>query len=113
MEEYFNKTGYLFSGNAVFVEELYRQYLANPNSVDQTWQEFFADIKDNNVVLNKSTAKVISTNVTNKELLNNNLSSETLNNLKAKEMISAYRRNAHYLANLDPLGLEIRKTKMI
>ncbi|AFE49001.1 2-oxoglutarate dehydrogenase E1 component [Rickettsia prowazekii] len=111
MEEYFNKTGYLFSGNAVFVEELYRQYLANPNSVDQTWQEFFADIKDNNVVLNKSTAKVISTNVTNKELLNNNLSSETLNNLKAKEMISAYRRNAHYLANLDPLGLEIRKTK--
>ncbi len=112
MEKYFNKTGYLFAGNAVFVEELYRQYLANPNSVDQTWQEFFADIKDNNALLNKSTAKVIrpNPNVT-KALLNNNLSYEGLHNLKAKEMISAYRRNAHYLANLDPLGLEIRKTK--
>ena len=66
MEEYLKKTGYLFGGNAVFVEELYRQYLANPASVDQTWQKFFADIKDNNKLLNKSTAKVIIPNETKK-----------------------------------------------
>ncbi|MCZ6896662.1 MAG: palindromic element RPE1 domain-containing protein, partial [Rickettsia endosymbiont of Ixodes ricinus] len=79
MEEYLKKTGYLFGGNAVFVEELYRQYLTNPASVDQTWQGFFAEIKDNNTLLNKSTAKVIIPDETKKEPLNNNLSSEGLN----------------------------------
>ena len=80
MEEDLKKTGYLFGGNAVFVEELYRQYLANPASVDQTWQEFFAGIKDNSAVLNKSTAKIIIPYEIKKEPLNNNLSSEVLNN---------------------------------
>lgn len=111
MEKDLKKTGYLFGGNAVFVEELYRQYLANPASVDQTWQEFFADLKDNSTVLNKSTAKIIIPYEIKKEPLNNNLSSEVLSSLKAKEMINAYRKHAHYLANLDPLGLELRKTK--
>ncbi|HJD58979.1 MAG TPA: 2-oxoglutarate dehydrogenase E1 component [Rickettsia endosymbiont of Ceroptres masudai] len=111
MEEDLKKTGYLFGGNAVFVEELYRQYLANPASVDQTWQEFFAGLKDNSTVLNKSTAKIIIPYEIKKEPLNNNLSSEVLSSLKAKEMIDAYRKHAHYLANLDPLGLELRKTK--
>lgn len=113
MEGDLKKTGYLFGGNAVFVEELYKQYLANPASVDQTWQEFFAGIKDNNTLLNKSTAKIIIPDEIKKESLNNNLSSEDSNSLKAKEMINAYRKHAHYLANLDPLGLELRKTKMI
>ncbi|MGL4226886.1 MAG: 2-oxoglutarate dehydrogenase E1 subunit family protein, partial [Rickettsia sp.] len=112
MEEYLKKTGFLFGGNAVFIEELYKLYLKNPALVDQTWQEFFAKLKDNNeTLLNKSTAKIIIPAEIKKEPLNNNLSSEGLNNLKAKEMINAYRKHAHYLANLDPLGLEIRKTK--
>ncbi|WP_410525767.1 hypothetical protein [Rickettsia felis] len=34
-----------------------------------------------------------------------------MSSLKAKEMINTYRKHAHYLANLDPLGLELRKTK--
>jgi len=112
MEEDLKKTGFLFGGNAVFIEELYRQYLTNPTSVDQTWQEFFSSVKDNNEpIINKSTAKIIIPDDTKKESLNNNLSSESLNSFKAKEMINAYRKHAHYLANLDPLGLELRKTK--
>lgn len=112
MEEYLKKTDFLFGGNAVFVEELYRQYLTNPASVNQTWREFFSQVKDNNESLfNKSTAKIIISDDTKKESLNNNLSSESLNSFKAKEMINAYRKHAHYLANLDPLGLEMRKTK--
>ncbi|WP_347939344.1 2-oxoglutarate dehydrogenase E1 component [Rickettsia oklahomensis] len=112
MNKYLKTTDFLFGGNAVFVEELYRQYLTNPASVDQTWLDFFSQVKDNNEYLfNKSTAKIIISDDTKTELLNNNLSAESLNSFKAKEMINAYRKHAHYLANLDPLGLEIRKTK--
>lgn len=112
MAEDLKKTGFLFGGNAVFVEELYKQYLANPASVDETWQKFFDSVKDNNPLLNKSTAKIILPIENKKQApTGDNTSFEGLNNFKAKEMISAYRNNAHYLAKLDPLGLEIYKTK--
>jgi 2-oxoglutarate dehydrogenase E1 component len=32
---------YLFGGNAPFIEELYEQYLADPNSVDAEWRGYF------------------------------------------------------------------------
>lgn len=111
MEEDFKKTSFLFGGNAVFIEELYRQYLANPASVDQTWQEFFREVKDNNESLaNKSTAKVILKT----ELIESKISenpASTTNKFNIGAMIKDYRKYGHYLANLDPLGLEIRKTK--
>jgi 2-oxoglutarate dehydrogenase E1 component len=37
---------YLYSGNATFVEELYESYLANPESVDQEWREYFDSIQN-------------------------------------------------------------------
>ena len=38
----FRHTSALSGGNAVYVEDLYEQYLANPQSVDSTWQALFA-----------------------------------------------------------------------
>ncbi|MGB8432901.1 MAG: hypothetical protein WCE38_01390, partial [Burkholderiales bacterium] len=32
---------YLFGGNAPFVEELYESYLDNPQSVPESWREYF------------------------------------------------------------------------
>ncbi|QXZ11101.1 2-oxoglutarate dehydrogenase E1 component [Comamonas sp. Y33R10-2] len=32
---------YLFGGNAPYVEEMYESYLANPNSVPDSWREYF------------------------------------------------------------------------
>ncbi len=34
-------TSYLFGGNAPFVEELYENYLANPQSVPDEWRDYF------------------------------------------------------------------------
>ena len=39
-------TQFLFSGNQVYVAELYERYLDDPHSVDQRWQEFFAELAD-------------------------------------------------------------------
>jgi len=35
------QTSPYFAGNAAFVEELYTRYLADPHSVDATWQDYF------------------------------------------------------------------------
>lgn len=32
---------YLYGGNAPFIEELYEQYLADPNAVDEQWRSYF------------------------------------------------------------------------
>jgi len=37
----FQASSYLFGGNAAFVEELYEAYLDNPQSVPETWREYF------------------------------------------------------------------------
>ena len=43
---------FLFSGNQVYVAEMYERYLDDPHSVDHRWQEFFADLADEAKELN-------------------------------------------------------------
>ncbi|XVN42228.1 MAG: 2-oxoglutarate dehydrogenase E1 component [Candidatus Rickettsia vulgarisii] len=108
----FKQNSFLFGGNAVFVEELYQRYLLNKNLVDESWQNYFQNIKDNNdqKPTNKTTAKII---IKSDKAVSKNIteSSGLADSLKAKEMIAAYREYSHYLVKLDPLDLEVTKTK--
>ncbi len=120
MSKDFEQTDFLFAGNSVFVEELYQLYLANPNSVDPSWQKYFASIGAREAGALKSTAKVILPEALVKDTskaqaVNKSQavvsSSEIELALKAKFMIAAYRSRGHYLAALDPLNMEKLKTK--
>ena len=42
-----NHFGGSFGPNEWLVDEMYEKYLADPNSVDTAWAEFFADYKPN------------------------------------------------------------------
>ena len=35
---------YLFGSNAPYIEELYEQFLENPDSVDEKWKQYFSDL---------------------------------------------------------------------
>ena len=35
------------SQNALFIEELYNEYLKNPNSVDESWRKYFSESEEN------------------------------------------------------------------
>ncbi|MDA0997631.1 MAG: 2-oxoglutarate dehydrogenase E1 component [Proteobacteria bacterium] len=39
-------TQFLYTGNQIYVAELYERYLDDPGSVDLRWQDFFADLSD-------------------------------------------------------------------
>ena len=39
----FETTTPLFAGNSVFIEELFERYLQDPQSVDDSWRNFFRD----------------------------------------------------------------------
>lgn len=120
MSEDFKSNSFLFGNNAVFIEELYQKYLSDPSSIDQSWAEFFQRQNSSDPV--KTTSKIIlsqSENQTSQDNKVNNklgqesdslLASALENKLKAKFMIEAYRHRGHYLAKLDPLNLEKKKT---
>lgn len=106
----FEQTGFLFGANSVFIEELYQQYLNDPSSVDQSWVGFFNE--QHEAAPFKSTSKIIIKDLPKQASASTNPInvSDIENKLRAKFMITGYREHGHNLANLDPLGLEIKKT---
>ena len=104
--------GFLFGANSVFIEELYQKYLKNPSSIDPSWHELF-QAQDAFKSL-KTTSSIIIDDVPFEGINPGPVVLQDYNtkerNLRAKFMIKAYRRVGHYLANLDPLGLEAPKT---
>lgn len=42
----FLKTSFLYGGNATYLEELQSRFEQDPSSVDSTWQNFFAELKE-------------------------------------------------------------------
>ena len=46
-------SNFLYSGNQVYIAQLYERYLDDPGSVDMRWQEFFTNLEDEAIVLNQ------------------------------------------------------------
>jgi 2-oxoglutarate dehydrogenase E1 component len=116
MTSEFEKNSFLFAGNLVFIEEMYQQYLKDSKSVDISWQEFFKNYADSNGKIRPSwgeaptilNAKIAEDKKPTKPLKDTSLD---VLKLRAAEMISAYRERGHYLSNLDPLNMEVPKSK--
>ncbi len=123
----------LFSGNLTFIQELFSKYLADKNSVDKDWQDFFSNNLDNlNDILGDKTGpswsqrdlKVIGgeefdiSSVSKKEQpkevkKDSKSPTATTNNpllsIQVANLVLAYKRFGHLAANLDPLGLAPQK----
>ncbi len=50
----FEKTSFLYGGNAAFIEQLYAQFQRDPTSVGQEWREFFSALGDGAVEIEQS-----------------------------------------------------------
>ena len=127
----FEKTSFLQGSNSLFIEELYLQYLKNPENIPESWVEFFDGLNEDQEVIKKEISgpswtpkknNILKINMLNqdltedKELPTNGLSNkkenyekETEQSVKAIALIRAYRIRGHLIANLDPLGMMERK----
>jgi 2-oxoglutarate dehydrogenase E1 component len=127
------ETSFLFGTNAAYVEDLYAQYLANPDTVDASWQEFFESLEkqprindgpswarsDWPLPTNGELTSALDTNWGEDEKLlakkvaahapeasADDIRSATIDSVRAIMMIRAFRIRGHLGAELDPLGLE-------
>ena len=112
---------FLHGGNAVFIAELYEQYLRDPGSVDESWTGFFAELKSNGradqapapAAWGRMRPQVIANGHDAAESLNGAALTAmdeggrqtTLDSIRALMLIRAYRVRGHLYARLDPLGL--------
>lgn len=105
---------YLFGSNAPYIEELYEQYLNNPDSVESVWKQYFTDlanqpgaaerdvahrpIQESFAQLAKQHRSAAVSGSLDEELLRKQIS--------VLRLIYAYRIHGSHAANLDPLGLK-------
>jgi 2-oxoglutarate dehydrogenase E1 component len=127
-----DSTSFLFTGNQVYVVEMYRRYLDDPHSVDPRWQEAFADLGDDLRALNLDVrgaswapkdARVVGDGgeaaaeapaatlaPAAAPRVGAQRSREAIrDSLNAFILIRSYRVRGHLIARLDPLGLERRE----
>ena len=112
---------FLHGGNAVFIAELYEQYLQDPNSVDASWNGFFAELKSNGHADGLSGAAAWG-RMRPRVIVNGHDAvsgapdgaaaaqaeggrQTTLDSIRALMLIRAYRVRGHLYARLDPLSL--------
>jgi 2-oxoglutarate dehydrogenase E1 component len=132
--EIFAATGFLSGANAAFIEQLYAQYLANPESIDPSWRAYFAELGENglsptqlgrgpawrrdakpNLPKDEVTAALSGQAAPPAAPAKKGLSTEApapsanaLESIRAVQLIRAWRMIGHLEADLDPLGITPR-----
>ena len=78
---------YLSNADVAVIDDLYKQYAANPESVDFGWQKFFEGFELGNAQNGSSTV----------------VSSEALKEIKVLNLIQAYRQRGHLFTKTNPV----------
>ena len=99
--------------NSTYIADLYEKWLNDPRSIDDDWNNWFADLKSNgslNDIPTWARGKPYSFEKPKAEKIQKSLSNEqirqaTIDSLRAVMMIRAYRARGHLKAKTDPLNL--------
>jgi 2-oxoglutarate dehydrogenase E1 component len=101
---------YLSGGNMAYIDALYEDFLADPNSVADEWQTFFRSLpKVNGLdtdVSHRDIRDYFLQNAENKKYAH--VAAADDKQAKVTHLINAYRTYGHLAAKLDPLEMAIR-----
>ena len=100
--------------NSTYIADLYEKWLNDPRSIDDDWNNWFADLKSNgslNDIPTWARGKPYSFEKPKAEKIQKSLSNEqirqaSIDSLRAVMMIRDYRARGHLEAKTDPLNLE-------
>ena len=100
----------LYGGNASFIEDLYEQFLRDPNGIDPTWAAYFRGLQAGAVGERAHTAVRERLTSRKTQPAQGGVQSPESAGASAKQgavsrLIQIYTNRGHLVANLDPLGL--------
>jgi len=105
-------TAALYGGNADFIEQLYEQFLKDPDAVDPSWAKYFKSLQVGST--GEPDHREIRERLTRlPKTAAHGTGAEVSNAASAKQgavsrLIQVYANRGHLAANLDPLGLQDR-----
>ena len=112
----------LFSGNASFIEDLYSQFLHDPNTVEPAWRDYFAQLRggtaakgngeyDHHAIQQEFVSRArAARGVGAHEAGPGGQTVPLAKQVAVLQLINAFRFRGHQTADLDPLGLTARNT---
>src|ERR1700754_3203437 len=102
----------LGAGNAPYVESLYEQFLADPNSVEPAWREYFRSLGGTNDAAHGPIREALAERASRPTVAatTSPAVSEASSGVSAKQaavarLVQVYANRGHLLADIDPLGL--------
>jgi 2-oxoglutarate dehydrogenase E1 component len=101
----------LSGGNADFVEDLYEQFLKDPNAVDATWAAYFSRLKDGSdreIAHSPIRARLAARQRAAPGGQRGESGAASAKQGAVSRLIQIYANRGHLAANLDPLGLQKR-----
>ena len=119
----YKKTSFLVGNNSEFINEFYADYLSDPQSIPESWRQFFEGLSDEQkLIYNDLNGPSWSPERKNKKIFLKNKEKEeeqksidispettkesTKYTVRAIMLIRAYRIRGHLIATLDPLSLQ-------
>ncbi|KFN46830.1 2-oxoglutarate dehydrogenase E1 component [Arenimonas metalli] len=109
----FKQTSQLAGGNAAYIEDLYEQYLVDPDGIPATWKTYFDGLKGReagDVPHSAVMASVQAAAKAGKHAGGGAMDDEAARKQAAVgKLITAYRSRGHLGARLDPLGMMAKK----
>tara|TARA_R110002074_G_scaffold228259_2_gene399889 strand:+ start:79281 stop:82100 length:2820 start_codon:yes stop_codon:yes gene_type:complete len=107
----FKSTSAFNGANANYIEEMYEQYLDDPESVDERWQKEFNAIRSNTASIDIPHSSIkkhfadLAKAPTGVRVIQGGLSAQQLSKQAAvSRLMNAYRINGHKQADVDPLN---------
>jgi 2-oxoglutarate dehydrogenase E1 component len=130
MADGLKSSSYMYGANGIYIAEVYEKFLQDPNAVDPSWQEFFRNMGDNIAQVTtdfegpswgRQKNRIVGYKETVPERRHPRKSGRRQGDLaeqkdassdaiRAHMLIRAYRVRGHLIAQLDPLGIEVRES---
>ncbi|UJF25254.1 2-oxoglutarate dehydrogenase E1 component [Suttonella sp. R2A3] len=95
----------LYGGNAEYIEVLYEQYLDDPQSVNEQWQNYFAELKQDSDEKSRLDVQERFEVLGQMPPMASGGGGDVNKQIGVRKLIHAYRLRAFHKANTDPINL--------
>ena len=100
----------LSGGNAPYVESLYEQFLADPDSVEPAWREYFKSLGGGREAAHGPIREALAQRASRPTIAAPAASAAVAGDVSAKQasvarLVQVYANRGHLVADIDPLGL--------
>ncbi|MBV7435145.1 2-oxoglutarate dehydrogenase E1 component [Cardiobacteriaceae bacterium TAE3-ERU3] len=95
----------LYGGNAEYVEALYEQFLHDPESVSDTWRQYFSELKQDSTEVSRLDVQERFEILGQMPAVASSGEGESQKQMGVRKLIHAYRLRGHRKAKIDPINL--------